>query len=143
MPYVMPVSNDVSPSANSTLPGMSSDPGFFVPTSCSDLMDQMVPTMPRGTLTMNTARQSMTASRPPRMRPMNDPAIAAIWLMPSAMPRRCAGNASVRIAVELANSIAAPKPCTNRQTMSHIAPAPPVQGSSESATAPIVKTTNP
>ena len=38
---------------------------------------------------------------------MNEPAIAATWLMPRAMPRRSAGNASVRIAVEFANSIAA------------------------------------
>ena len=45
---------------------------------------------------------------------MNPPAIAATWLIPSANPRRSAGNASVRIAVEFANSIAAPTPCTSR-----------------------------
>ena len=41
---------------------------------------------------------------------MNDPPSAATWLMPSAMPRWVDGNASVRIAVELANSMAPPTP---------------------------------
>ena len=54
---------------------------------------------------------------------MKLPAIAATWLMPSAMPRRSAGNASVMIAVELANSIAPPTPWTIRQPISHNAPA--------------------
>ncbi len=53
---------------------------------------------------------------------MNDPAIAATWLTPSAMPRWRAGNASVRIAVELANSIAPPIAWTTRQPISHSAP---------------------
>jgi hypothetical protein len=38
-------------------------------------------------LTQNTARQSITASSPPATRPMNWPAMAAIWLTPSANPR--------------------------------------------------------
>ena len=58
---------------------------------------------------------------------MNEPAIAATWLMPSAMPRWLAGNASVRIAVELANSIAPPMAWTTRQRISHIAPLAAVQ----------------
>ena len=41
---------------------------------------------------------------------MNEPAIAATMLTPSAVPRWLAGNASVRIAVELAKSIAPPTP---------------------------------
>ena len=45
---------------------------------------------------------------------MNEPAMAATWLSPSAMPRWLAGKASVRIAAELANSIAPPTPCTIR-----------------------------
>ena len=68
------------------------------------------------------------------IRPRNDPAMAETWLMPSAMPRWWAGNASVRIAVELANSIAPPTPCPIRITISHIAPEPPVKGSTDSST---------
>ena len=52
---------------------------------------------------------------------------AAIWLMPSAMPRWLAGNASVRIAAEFAISMAPPTPCTKRQPISHSAPLAPVQ----------------
>ena len=80
-----------------------------------------------GTFTQNTARQSHAASRPPASRPMNIPAIPAIWLMPSAMPRWLAGNASVRIAAELAISIDPPTACTNRQAMSHSAPGAPAE----------------
>src|SRR3954463_14655572 len=58
---------------------------------------------------------------PPMTRPMNEPAIAATPLMPSASPRWWAGNASVRIALEFANSIAPPMPCTTRMPMSHSA----------------------
>ena len=56
---------------------------------------------------------------------MNEPAIAAIEFRPSAVPRWLAGNASVRIAVELANRNAPPMPCTTRQMISHSAPATP------------------
>jgi hypothetical protein len=59
-------------------------------------------------LTQNTARQSMVASTPPATRPMNWPAIAATWLVPRANPRWSAGNASVRIAAELAVSMDPP-----------------------------------
>ena len=69
--------------------------------------------------------------------------MAATWLMPSAMPRRLAGKASVRIAVELANSIAAPMPCTSRQPISHSAPPAPCIGSTASRIEPTVKTTKP
>jgi len=99
--------------------------------------------MPIGTDTMKTARQCTTARNPPTSNPMNDPAMAATWLMPSAMPRRCAGNASVMIAVELAKSIAPPTPCTMRNPMSHSAAGPPVPGTSDSAIDPSVNTTNP
>ena len=56
---------------------------------------------------------------------MNEPAIAAIALMPSAVPRRVAGNASVMIAVELANSNAPPTPWAMRQPINHRAAADP------------------
>ena len=58
---------------------------------------------------------------------MNWPASAAIWLMPSAMPRCLAGKASVRIAAEFAISIEPPSACTTRQPISHIAPAAAVR----------------
>ena len=56
---------------------------------------------------------------------MNEPAMAAIELMPSAVPRWVAGNASVRMAVELANRNAPPMPCTIRHRISHSAAAVP------------------
>ena len=102
-----------------------------------------MPAMPIGTLTQNTARQSHSASTPPRTRPMNEPAIAATWLMPSAMPRCRAGKASVRIAVELANTMDPPTACTIRQPISHSAPEPPWNGSTDSAMEASVKITNP
>ena len=102
-----------------------------------------MPIRPTGTLTTNTARQSTTASSPPISRPRNEPAIAATWLIPSAMPRRSGGNASVRIADELANSIAPPTPWTSRQPISHRAPASPDQGTRASAIEPTVNTTKP
>ena len=56
---------------------------------------------------------------------MNEPAMAAMAFMPRAVPRWLAGNASVRIAVELANRNAPPIPCTTRQMISQSAPAVP------------------
>ncbi len=63
--------------------------------------------------------------------------------MPSAMPRWLAGNASVRIAAELAISIAPPKACAIRHRISHSAPPEPVSGSSDRAIEASVKTTKP
>ena len=59
------------------------------------------------------------------------------------MPRLLAGNASVKIAAELAISIAPPNACTNRHPISHIAPWVPVSGSRDSAIEARVKTTKP
>ncbi len=56
---------------------------------------------------------------------MNEPAMAAIAFMPSAVPRWLAGNASVRMAVELANRNAPPMPCKTRQPISHSAAGTP------------------
>ncbi len=74
---------------------------------------------------------------------MNCPETAAIWLMPRAMPRLLAGNASVRIAAEFAISMAPPKACTSRHKISHSAPEGPLYGSRESAIEAAVKTTKP
>lgn len=139
----MPARTAVSPTAKVTLPQTSNRPGLRVPDSWSDRYDQIVPAMPIGTETKKTARQCTTASRPPRMSPRKDPAMPATWLMPSAMPRRSAGKVSVMMAVELAKSMDPPTAWTSRHPMSHIAPCPPVHGSSARATAPIEKTTNP
>ncbi len=103
----------------------------------------MVPTIPIGTLTQNTSRQSTAASSPPSSSPTNWPEIPAIWLTPSAMPRLPAGNASVRIAAELDISMAPPRAWTSRKPISHNAPPLPVSGSSDSAIEARVKTTKP
>ena len=63
--------------------------------------------------------------------------------MPSAIPRWSAGNASVMIAVEFANSIAPPMPCTTRQPISHSAALVPCPNTSASAIEATVKITNP
>ena len=123
----MPASSAPSPTAKVTLPHQSTRAWCRSPTSCSDLYDHTVPTSAMGTLTQNTARQSHSDSTPPSTSPMNEPAIAATWFTPSASPRWSDGNASVRIAAELANSIAPPTPCTTRQPISHSAPAAAVQ----------------
>ena len=103
----------------------------------------MAPPMPIGTETMNTRRQSTAARMPPRISPMNVPEMPATWLMPMAVPRWSAGNASVRIAGELAISMAPPMACITRQPISHSAPAGPVNGSNGRASAPSAKTAKP
>jgi len=60
------------------------------------------------------------------MRPRNEPATAAMPLMPMALPRSSGGKASVMIAVELANRKAPPTPWKTRMMMIHSAPAGPV-----------------
>jgi hypothetical protein len=67
-------------------------------------------TRPHGTDTKNTSRQDTGVSTPPSTNPINEPAIAATMLIPSARPRCVGGNASVRIAEELAIRNAAPIP---------------------------------
>jgi hypothetical protein len=103
----------------------------------------MVPSAPKGTLTQNTARQSISASSPPASRPRNWPASAVIWLMPSAIPRWLVGNASVRIAAELAVSMAPPTAWTMRQAISQSAPRSARNGSSDSASEAELNTTKP
>lgn len=87
MPYVMPASRMPAPAANVTLPSQSIRPRRPEAVARRLRYDQIVPTTLIGTLTQNTARQSMTASSPPASRPRNCPASAVIWLMPRAMPR--------------------------------------------------------
>ncbi len=77
---------------------------------------QTVPSSPIGTETRKMSRQLMGASNPPRISPMNEPLIPAIWFTPSAMPRWSSGNASVRIADEFAMRKAAPTPWKIRMT---------------------------
>ncbi len=74
---------------------------------------------------------------------MNCPEIPATWLMPIAMPRWLGGNASVRMAGELAISMAPPMAWTTRQPISQSAPCGPVYGSNGSASAPSAKTAKP
>ena len=102
-----------------------------------------VPNTPIGTLTQNTARQSQAASTPPSSSPTNWPEMPAIWLMPSAMPRWLAGNASVRMAAEFAISMAPPNAWTMRNPISHMAPLAPISGSTDSRIDAIVNTTKP
>ena len=74
---------------------------------------------------------------------MNEPVMPAIMLIPSAVPRCSTGNASVRIAVELAMSSAPPMPCTTRRMIMNMAADPPCPGVRESAIEATVKTANP
>ena len=118
----MAISRVPRPTANRMFPIQSIFARLVVAISCRLLYAQTVPNTPIGTLTQNTRRQFTAASTPPSNSPTNCPEIPAIWLMPSAMPRLFAGNASVRIAAELAISIAPPNACTNRKPISHSAP---------------------
>ena len=110
IPYVIPTSNEISPTANSTLPHQSTRDRLTMPVSRSLRYAHAVPNRPTGTDTRNTRCQSVVLSNPPTMSPIKDPDTAATALMPSAMPRSRCGNASVRIAVEQAKIIAPPTP---------------------------------
>ena len=113
------------PTAKAMLPHQSILAAARLPLSRRLKYPQIVPMMPKGTETQKTSRQSTTESSPPAISPMNDPPIAATWLIPMAMPRWSDGNASTRIALELAKSIAPPTPCTRRHSTSQSAPVPP------------------
>jgi hypothetical protein len=67
---------------------------------------------------------------------MNIPDRPETWFMPSANPRFSRGNASVRMAAELAVSMDPPRAWTTRQPMSHCAPRVPVNGQREIETDP-------
>ena len=74
---------------------------------------------------------------------MNEPASAATLLIPSASPRWPCGNASVRIALELAKISAPPSPWPSRIRISHSAPSVPCIQLTDSRTENSVKMTKP
>ena len=74
---------------------------------------------------------------------MNVPLKAAAWFTPRAMPRWPSGKASVRIAAELAMSMAAPTPWKMRITIRHMPAAGPVIQVTLSASEKKVKTAKP
>lgn len=121
----MPSSTAISPTPNVALPHQSIRAARRTPVSRSLRYAQTVPNTPTGTDTRNTRCQFTGASTPPTIRPRNEPPMPATWFTPSARPRRSGGNASVRIAVELANSSAPPTPCSTRIAISQSAPASP------------------
>ena len=98
------------PSAKVMLPHQSTRARFGVLRSSSFRYAHTVPNSPTGTEIRKTSRQSTGASRPPSTRPTNTPLTPTMLLMPSAMPRWLAGNASVMIAAALASRNAAPMP---------------------------------
>ena len=132
IPYVMPTSTRISPTPNVTLPHQSTRERRTMPTSRSFRYAQTVPNRPTGTDTRNTRCQSVVLSNPPTMSPMKEPDTAATALIPNAMPRSCCGNASVRMAVELAKIIAPPTPWMRRKKMSSSAAAGPDMNTVES-----------
>jgi len=74
---------------------------------------------------------------------MNEPAIPATWFSPRARPRSLTGNASVRIALELAISMAPPTPCRTRMAISHQAAAVPCIQVTDSSTENAANMANP
>src|SRR6516164_2364009 len=91
----MPTSTAISPAPNKKLPHQSIRACFLTPMSCSMKYAQTVPKKPTGAETRKIRGQFTGASTPPRISPMNDPAMAAIEFRPSAVPRWLLGNASV------------------------------------------------
>ena len=106
-----------SPSANVALPGQSMWAERRWPSSRSRRYPQTVAKSPTGTETRKTSRQLIGARMPPRINPMKEPLKAAAWFTPRARPRWSSGKASVRMAAELAMSMAAPTPWKMRITM--------------------------
>ncbi len=98
-------------------PHQSIRAGWRTPLSRSIRNAQTVPNTPTGTETRKTSCQATGPRTPPSTRPMNDPAIAATMLVPRAMPRCRGGKASVRMALELARSMAPPIPWSTRITI--------------------------
>ena len=74
---------------------------------------------------------------------MNEPAMAAVLLMPSPRPRLSEGNASVMMADELAKSMAPPTPWPTRIPMSHRAAGVPVSHVTARSKENTVKTMKP
>ncbi len=74
---------------------------------------------------------------------MNEPLKAAAWFTPSARPRWSSGKASVRMAAELAMSMAAPTPWKMRITIRYMPAAGPVSHVTLRASEKNVKTAKP
>ena len=123
---MIPTITEMRPTANVTFPAQSIEVLCGGTTSCSIVYAHTVQNRPMGTETRKISRQLMGASRPPATSPMNVPLVAATPLMPRAIPRWPAGKTSVRMAPELANSIAPPTPWKIRMTIRKMAPGAPV-----------------
>ncbi len=102
-----------------------------------------MPITPMGTEIRKMRRQLIGASNPPMTRPMNEPVMPAMLLIPSAMPRWCSGKASVRIAATFAESMAAPTPWKMRIVISQMAAAVPCIGVMVSSSEKKVKMAKP
>lgn len=88
-------SSAVIPTVAMTVPVQSRGRFSRKPLFRNARMLTMVPTMPMGTLTRNSQRQSnWVASQPPRPGPTAGAAMAAIPHTPMAVPRRSGGNTS-------------------------------------------------
>ncbi len=106
----MPTRIRMSPTANVMFPYQSILAGVRMPRSWSLTYAHTVPKRPKGTDSRKTRCHWTGARSPPRMRPMNEPAMAATLLMPNPSPRWSDGKASVTMAEELAKSMAPPTP---------------------------------
>ena len=123
---MIPIITSTRPSAKVMLPHQSIGARCGLIVSRRLRYDQTVPISPNGTETRKISRQLIGARTPPSTRPRNWPLIPTTFVIPSASPRWLAGNASVRIATELAIRNAEPMPWTIRKTISQSAPAAPV-----------------
>jgi hypothetical protein len=102
----------------------------------------MVPKTPTGMFTQKTARQSQIA-QPAGDQADELPGQSGHLVDPERETALGAGNASVRIAAELAVSMDPPIACSIRQPISHTAPRPPWNGLNDSRIDAAVNTANP
>src|SRR5215216_1799140 len=103
----------------------------------------MVPKMPNGTLTRNTARQLVSASSPPISSPMNEPASAATWLMPRAHAALTDGEGVGEDGHGVGHEQGPADPLDDAQADRSSAPAEPTSGVKASAIEARVKIRNP
>ena len=121
MPLVMPIRIALSPTAKVTFPHQSMRPRCRSPLSRSLQVGPYRAEDADGHVDPEHGAPVRAASTPPATSPMNMPARPATWLMPSAKPRWSEGNASVRIAAELAISMDPPNAWSTRQPISQSA----------------------
>ena len=139
----MPTITRIRPTAKVAFPHQSIRAALRTPISRRLWYDHAVAIRPTGTETRKTRRQLIGARMPPSTRPRNEPTTIAMLFTPSASPRSFCGNASVRMALELANTSAPPTPCPTRITISQIAPAAPCIQVTESRIENTVNTAKP